>query len=166
VRNDRRTRVGYVRSTRCCGSPRRGIAARPVWTAPTGTPQWECPGNNRDLHRFLAAKRNPPGFLGKATCRSGLRQVGKHEARANYVRFTDVAVLPGGALQPAPSGPHQQGPPPWEFPGSNRDPVGSWQHGGTPWVLWQRRRDDPQAVLDRLACGEPDARVSVHPLTE
>ena len=24
------------RSTRCCGSARRGIAARPVWTAPTG----------------------------------------------------------------------------------------------------------------------------------
>ena len=27
---------GHVLSTRCCGSPRRGIATRPVWTAPTG----------------------------------------------------------------------------------------------------------------------------------
>src|ERR1039458_500188 len=58
-------RANYVRSTRCCGSPRRGIAARPVWTAPTGTSPRERPGSNRDLHRPLAAKRNPPGFLGK-----------------------------------------------------------------------------------------------------
>jgi hypothetical protein len=43
-----------------------------------------------------------------------------------------VAVLPGGALLPAPSGPHQQGTPPSEFPGSKQGPMGSWQHGGTP----------------------------------
>jgi hypothetical protein len=62
-----------------------------------------------------------------------------------------VAVLPGGAVLPAPSGPHQQGTPPWEFPGSKQGPA---------WVPGQRRRDDPQAVLDRLVCGEADARVS------
>jgi hypothetical protein len=29
-------RAEHVRSTRCCGSARRGIATRPVWTAPAG----------------------------------------------------------------------------------------------------------------------------------
>ena len=32
--------------------------------------------------------------------------------------------------------------------------MGSWQHGGTPMGSWQGRRDDPQALLGRLACGE------------
>ena len=32
----------------------------------------------------------------------------------------------------APSGPHQQGPPPWERPGSKQGPTGPWQNGGTP----------------------------------
>jgi hypothetical protein len=56
-----------------------------------------------------------------------------------------VAVLPGGALVPAPSGSHQQGTPPWELPGSKQEP---------PWVSGQGRRDDPQAVSGRLAWGE------------
>jgi hypothetical protein len=39
VRNYRRTRgPGMFDPQRCCGSSRRGIATRPVWTAPTGTP--------------------------------------------------------------------------------------------------------------------------------
>ena len=35
-----------------------------------------------------------------------------------------VAVLPGGALLPAPSGPHQQGVPYGSSPAANRDPHG------------------------------------------
>jgi hypothetical protein len=57
-----------------------------------------------------------------------------------------VAVLPGGALPPAPFGPHQQGPPPWERPGSKQGPTGSWQNGGTPWI--------------------PPNQQSIHPLSE
>ena len=64
---DRRTRgPSQLRPIhKCCGSSRRGIATRPVWTAPTGTPLGSALAANRDLHRPLAAKRNPPGFLGK-----------------------------------------------------------------------------------------------------
>jgi hypothetical protein len=58
------------------------------------------------------------------------REIGEADARANYVRSTGVAVLPGGVLLPAPSGPHQQGTPPWEFPGSKQGP---------PWVPGNRR---------------------------
>jgi hypothetical protein len=56
-----------------------------------------------------------------------------------------VAVLPGGALVPAPSGPHQQGTPSRELLGSKQGP---------PSVPGQGRRDDPQAVSGRLAWGE------------
>src|ERR1017187_8114700 len=80
-------RANYVRSTRCCGSPRRGIATRPVWTAPTGPSPMGVPWQQTGAYGFLATRRNPLGS-------------------------------------------------------------------------WRRRRDDPQA----LACGEPAARVSVHPI--
>jgi hypothetical protein len=40
---DWRTRVGHVRSTRCCGSARRGIATRPVRPAPTGNSSMGVP---------------------------------------------------------------------------------------------------------------------------
>jgi hypothetical protein len=63
--NCRRTRCRACSIHKCCGSPRRDIATRPVWTAPTGTPLGSALAANRDLHRPLAAKRNPPGFLGK-----------------------------------------------------------------------------------------------------
>jgi hypothetical protein len=101
-------------------------------------------GASRGHHGFLA----PPGTHGVP--RQGDVPIWSSvprepEARAGHVRSTDVAVLPGGALQPAPSGPHQQGPPLWERPGSKQGP---------PWVPGQRRRVDPQALFGRLACGE------------
>jgi hypothetical protein len=71
-----------------------------------------------------------------------------------------VAVLPGGVLHPAPSGPHQKGTPPRECPGSKQGPS---------WVPGQRRRDDPQAVFGRLACGERLANPTpwlIDPLTK
>jgi hypothetical protein len=89
-------------------------------------------GVSRGTHGFLVPARNPWGSAPRVTRRSGLRQVGEPDARAEHVRSTGVAVLPGGALLPAPSGPHQQDPPPWERPGQQQGPTGSWQHGGTP----------------------------------
>jgi hypothetical protein len=59
---------------------------------------------------------------------------------------------------------------PWECPGSKQGPSsapGSKEE--PPWIPRQGRRDDPQAVLGRLACGErlanpTSASVSIHPL--
>jgi hypothetical protein len=129
-----------------------GVCSRRARTAQTRTPS---SGASRWTHGFVAPTRDPWGSLGKATCRSGLRQVGKHEARANYVRFTDVAVLPGGAFATRPVRPAPTGTPHGSALAANRDP---WVPGNTeePPGSRQRRRDDPQA----LVCGEPDARVS------
>ena len=78
--------------------------------------------------------QGPMGFRGKGVViwSPAPQEISETEARANYVQSTGVAVLPGGALLPAPSGPHQQGTPPSEFLGSKQGPMGSWQHGGTP----------------------------------
>ena len=43
---------------------------------------------------------------------------------------------------------------------ANRDPRVPGNTEEPPWIPRQGRCDNPQAVLDRLACGEPDARVS------
>src|ERR1017187_8781338 len=45
-----------------------------------------------------------------------------------------VAVLPGGALLPAPSGPHQQGPPHGSALAANTDPHGFLATRRNPWV--------------------------------
>jgi hypothetical protein len=89
-------------------------------------------GVSRGTHGFLVPARDPWGSAARVTRRSGLRQVGEPDARAGHVRSTGVAVLPGGALLPAPFGPHQQGLPlgvPWQQTGTF---IGSWQQGGTP----------------------------------
>ena len=56
---------GHVLSTRCCGSPRRGIATRPVWTAPAGPSPMGAPWAATGTHGFLATRRNPPWVPGK-----------------------------------------------------------------------------------------------------
>ena len=117
------------RSTRCCRSDRRDVVSRPVWASQKDS----LLGRKQGTHGFLVPARDPWDSPAKATFRSGLRQVGEPEARANYVRSTDVAVLPGGAfatrpVRPAPTGNSSMGVP-WQQQGPN----GSWQHGGTPW---------------------------------
>jgi hypothetical protein len=57
-------RAGHVRSTRCCGSPRRGIATRPVWTAPTGTSLRSPLAANRSL-RVPGNTEGSPGSSGE-----------------------------------------------------------------------------------------------------
>jgi hypothetical protein len=148
------------RSTRCCRPDRRDVVSRPVWAAPTRTPS---SGASRGTHGFLVPARDPWDSPAQATCRSGLRPLGKSAKPTPEPGMSDPQVLrfcQAGRLLPAPSGPHQQGPSygvPWQQTGTQ------WflaTRRDLPWVLWQRRRDDRQAVLDRLACGEPDAPVS------
>jgi hypothetical protein len=115
-------------------------------------------GASRGTHGFLVPARDPWDSPAQATCRSGLRPLGKSANPTPEPTTSDPQVLrfcQAGRLLPAPSGPHQQGTPPWEFPGSNRDPMVPGNTEEPPGSR-QRRRDDPQA----LVCGEPDARVS------
>jgi hypothetical protein len=77
------------------------------------------------------------GFLAKRIVavpgvRSCWRTSSETEVPAQHVSSTNVAALPGGALLPAPPGPHQQGPPHGSALGSKQEPSGSWQYGGTP----------------------------------
>jgi hypothetical protein len=58
-------RVEHVRSTRCCDSGRRDIAARPVWTAQTGNSPTGAPWQQTGTLGFLAANRDLHGFLDK-----------------------------------------------------------------------------------------------------
>jgi hypothetical protein len=44
---------------RCCGSARRGIAARPVWTAPAGPSPMGAPWAATGTYGFLATGRDP-----------------------------------------------------------------------------------------------------------
>jgi hypothetical protein len=103
------------RSTRCCGPDRE--MPYPVLSGPhqQGLPPREKAGEPW----VPGTDQGPMGFLGKGD--------------APGRRPQDVAVLPGGALQPAPSDPHQQGTPygvPWQqtgaygFLATRRDPLG------------------------------------------
>jgi hypothetical protein len=151
----------------CLFSPRRDRTTR--------TPPRECDNKQGDPW-VPGASQGPIGFLGTGSAMihgrawsPGLRGT-TGEPDAGHVRSTSVAVLPGGALLPAPFGPHQQGPPQWECPGSKQGPSSvSGSKEEPPWIPRQGRRDDPQAVFGRLACGErlanpTSASVSIHPL--
>jgi hypothetical protein len=131
-----------TRSTRCCRPDRRDVVSRPVWAAQTRTPSSGVPGNKQGDPWDSSARRRDEAVLGRRAC--GERPA-KPTPEPSMSDPRSVAVLPGGALLPAPSRPHRQGPPPSEFPGSKQEPA---------WVPGQRRRDDPQAVFGRLACGE------------
>ena len=118
------------RSTRCCRSDRRDVVSRPVWASQKDS----LLGRKQGTHGFLVPARDPWGSSARATFRSGLRPLGKSANPTPEPTESDPQVLrfcQAGRLLPAPSGPHQQGTPPWEFPGSKQGPTGSWQHGGT-----------------------------------
>jgi hypothetical protein len=114
-------------------------------------------GASRGTHGFLVPARDPWDSPTQATFRSGLRPLGKSAKPTPEPTKSDPQVLrfcQAGRLLPAPSGPHQQGPPygvPWQQTGTQ------WflaTRRNLPWVPGQGRRDDPQAVFGRRACGE------------
>jgi hypothetical protein len=121
------------RSTRCCRPDRRDVVSRPVWIAQTRTPS---SGASRGTHGFLVPARDPWDSSAQATCRSGLRPLGKSANPTPEPTTSDPQVLrfcQAGRLLPAPSGPHQQALPmgaPWQqtgaygFLATRRDPLG------------------------------------------
>jgi hypothetical protein len=93
------------------GTHRRDVVSRPVWTAQQGLPL----GSKQGYPWVPGTSQGPMGLLGTGDVpiwSSAPREIGEPDARANYVRSTGVAVLPGGAfatrpVRPAPTGtPH------------------------------------------------------------
>jgi len=165
----RRGRNFTTSSTRVCArgvmSLQRPVPAFSDWNAsgldPQGvavlTDEMSCPAcldrTNKDSPSGASM-----GSCGNVTCRSGLRQVGEPEARANYVRSTRCCGSPRRGVCYPPRQVRTNRHSAWERPGSKQEP---------PWVPWKRRRDDPQALFGRLACEErlanpTPASVSIH----
>ena len=139
------------RSTRCCGSARREVCSRRAWTAQQGLPPreqagtlmgpWHQPGT----HGVPRQGDVPIWSSGPSGTRGPSRACPIHRCCGSARR--DIAARP---VRPAQTGNSPMGAP-WQQTGTL---VGSWQQTGTPMGSWQGRRDDPQAVLGRLACGE------------
>ena len=126
------------RSTRCCRPDRRDVVSRPVWIAQTRTPS---SGASRGTHGCLAPTRDPSGSSARRRADLVFGSLGKSANPTPESSMSDpqgVAILAGGTLRPGPSGPHKQGTPPRECPGSKQGPLGSWQQTGTSMGSWTR----------------------------
>jgi hypothetical protein len=148
------------RSTRCCCSDRRDVVSRPVWASRKDS----LLGSKQGDPWVPGTSQGPMGLPGKGGVPiwSSASRRTRRPSRLSPIHRCCGSARRGIAtrpVRPAPTGHSSMGV--------------SWQQQGPsgflatrrnlPWVPGQRRRDDPQAMLDRLACGEPDARVSVHP---
>ena len=139
------------RSTRCCRPDRRDVVSRPVWASQKDS----LLGRKQGDPWVRGTSQGPMGLPGKgdmpiwSSGPSGTRRPSRacpiHRCCGSARR--DIAARP---VRPAQTGNSPMGAP-WQqtgtqwVPGSKQEP---------PWVLWKGRRDDPQAVLGRLACGE------------
>ena len=111
-----------TQATGSCGPARQGGCTHLSGPRQQGLLLRERPDSEQGDPWVPGTKPGAMGFLGKGVLAvpglwSCWGTTSDTKARAEHVPSTDVAVLPGGALLPAPSGPHQQGPPPWERPG-------------------------------------------------
>ena len=103
----------------------------------TRTPPRECDNKQGDPW-VPGTSQGPIGFLGKGSamirwpCLVAWPEGNDRRTRVAHVRSTSVAVLPGGALLPAPFGPHQQGPPHGSALATTGTFIGPWQQRGTP----------------------------------
>jgi hypothetical protein len=137
------------------GTHRRDIVSRPVWTAQQGLPLGSKQGT-------LMGSWYQPGIHGTPrqgdVAAPGLPAVGNDRQDPGPSRACPIHKVlrfwQAGHCGPARLDRTNRALPHGSALAANRDPWVPGSKQGPPWVPGQGRRDDPQAVFGRLACGE------------